>query len=152
MRTPAPIDIDVEVVEEIARSVEIEVRDFPQLVRYVLDREEKLGPWSVAIVLTDDARLRALHRQFMGLDSETDVMTFPYEDTSGGDILISVDRAADQAADYGHGVGDEVRFLLVHGLLHLCGWEDETDEARAAMWHRQTAIIDMYESTQRSVD
>ncbi|MER3437103.1 MAG: rRNA maturation RNase YbeY, partial [Chloroflexota bacterium] len=78
----------------------------------------------MSFALTTDEHLRELHHRFMGIDEETDVMTFPLDEDGehGGDIVISVDRAEEQAAETGHGLSDEIRFLAVHGLLHLCGW------------------------------
>src|SRR5262249_3205892 len=94
----------------------------------------------------DDAHLRRLHRDFMGIDEETDVMTFPHGDDQGGDIVISIERAAEQALAYGYAAGEEVEFLAVHGVLHLCGWNDETPTQRAAMLARQTEIVEAFRS------
>lgn len=118
-----------------------ELRD---LIAWALETEARSGDWSVAVVLTGDMELRALHRQFMGIDSETDVMTFPTavgDDVTGGDIVISVERATEQAPDWGQSAWDEVRFLAVHGALHLCGWRDETTAEREAMLERQRLLI-----------
>ena len=102
----------------------------------------------VTVVLTNDAQLRAQHHRFMGIDSETDVMTFPLGDdggdAQGGDIVVSVERAAAQADDYGLSVAEEVRFLVVHGLLHLCGWNDHEEEERARMWDEQRRLLDAF--------
>ena len=97
-------------------------------------------------MLVDDDELRALHRDFMDIDEPTDVMTFPAgedeEREAGGDIVISVDRAADQGPEHGHTTAHEIRFLIVHGVLHLCGWDDHTDADRAAMLERQRVILE----------
>lgn len=125
---------------------------YPQLVelaRAVLDAETESGSWEIAFVLVDDDHLQELHRQFMGIDEPTDVMTFertaedgePGRPTRGGDVIISVDRAIDQAAAHGNTASEEVRFLAVHGLLHLTGWVDYSDEERAAMLARGETIL-----------
>lgn len=109
------------------------------------------GPWSVAILLTTHERMRSMHREFMGIDSTTDVMTFPAEPepgsrTRGGDIVISLDCAAEQGREYGNGVAEEAAFLAVHGVLHLCGWDDADEDDRARMLARQQEIIDAFAS------
>jgi probable rRNA maturation factor len=82
----------------------------------------------------------------MEIDEETDVMTFPYGDEQGGDVVISVERAAEQAPEYGHGTGEEVDFLAVHGVLHLSGWDDETPAQGAEMFAKQAEIIEAFRS------
>lgn len=116
------------------------------LVRHALTAEKQTGEWDISIALVSDDELRRLHRDFMGLDSVTDIMTFPYGgDALGGDIAISVDRAAEQAPEYGLSAWEEIRFLAVHGVLHLCGWDDGDDEARRRMLTRQAEIVESWE-------
>ena len=87
------------------------------------------GDLSVAIV--SDRRMRALNRQFRGKDMVTDVLSFPSDDRGFlGDIVIAAGVAARQAGDAGHSVQTELRVLSLHGLLHLLGYDHETDEAR----------------------
>jgi probable rRNA maturation factor len=75
-------------------------------------------------------------------------MTFPRDpeddDEPGGDILISVDRAAEQGPEAGLTTETEIAFLAVHGVLHLCDWDDQTAGDRAAMHARQREIIDQF--------
>lgn len=111
------------------------------LARCVLAAEGAAGAWQVAVALVDDDRLRALHRDFMGIDEATDVMTFPLGDAPGGDIAVSVERAAEQGPHHGLTAADEVLFLVAHGLLHLCGWDDPTDRDRVAMLARQGELL-----------
>lgn len=120
--------------------------ELASLVTHALAMEEAGGCWEVSLVLVDDEELRRLHRQFMGIDEPTDVMTFPAGDDeerdAGGDIVISVERAAEQGPEHGHTVAREVAFLVVHGVLHLCGWDDQVDGDRDAMLDRQRTIIE----------
>ncbi len=117
-----------------------------RLIRFALEHERATGKWVVAVALVDDPRLQDLHREFMGIDEPTDVMTFPAGDpgASGGDIAVSVARATEQGPSFGHTPAGETTFLVVHGLLHLCGWDDPTPGERAAMLARQTEIIDLF--------
>ena len=93
------------------------------------------GDLSVAIV--SDRRMRALNRQFRGKDAVTDVLSFPASRTPGvtpflGDIVIASGVAKRQAKDAGHSIQTEVRVLALHGLLHLLGYDHDTDEGRMA--------------------
>jgi probable rRNA maturation factor len=94
----------------------------------------------IGVRLTDDAELRALNRQWRGIDRATDVLSFPYSDEPegrvSGDLVISIDRAVAQARRYKVTVGRELARLVVHGTLHLA-WHDhhrvgERDRMRRA--------------------
>lgn len=74
-------------------------------------------------LITTDAELRRLNAQFLGHDYTTDVLSFP----ESNDIAISYPRAVAQAAEYGHSTLDELRVLMLHGLLHLLGHDHESD-------------------------
>jgi rRNA maturation RNase YbeY len=135
---------EVDVVVEVEGPVPVDLARLTDLLLFALATLGADGHRSIAVVLTDDARLRGLHRDYLGIDEETDVMTFPHGDDPGGDIVISVDRAAEQAPDYGHGTQEEIDFLAVHGVLHLCGWSDETPTQREEMLAMQAKIIDVF--------
>ena len=96
-------------------------------------------PQGVTCLITTDKELRSLNRKFRGKDYPTDVLSFPAED-----IAISFDRAAAQAAERGHAVEDELRILILHGLLHLAGMDHETDSgamARAEVkWRKRLGL------------
>jgi probable rRNA maturation factor len=142
----APLTVEVDLILETDDPSPIEQVELADLVQRALDQSGATGCWSIAVVLTSDRRLRDLHRDFMGIDEETDVMTFPTVDDAtgavrGGDVVISVERAAAQAADQQHDAAEEIRFLVVHGLLHLVGWDDATGETRSRMHARQSEIL-----------
>ncbi|MBZ5606307.1 MAG: rRNA maturation RNase YbeY [Acidobacteriia bacterium] len=96
----------------------------------------------VTCLITDDREMRRLNRQFRRLDYATDVLSFP--NGNGGEIAISLDRAKAQAAEHGHSVFDELRILMLHGVLHLRGMDHETDsgEMRRAetRWRRKLGL------------
>ena len=138
--------VDVVVIRHTVSDETPDDAEIRELIDRALDAEEAVGAWEVSVVLVDDDELRALHRDFMDIDEPTDVMTFPVgedeEREAGGDIVISVDRAADQGPEHGHTTAQEIRFLIVHGVLHLCGWDDHSDADRAAMLERQRVILE----------
>lgn len=94
-------------------------------------------------LLTNDRELRRLNRDFLAKDYPTDVLSFPSPDRAEylGEIAISVERAAEQARDFGHGVDQEIGILMLHGLLHLLGMDHVKDRggmARTeARWRRK---------------
>jgi probable rRNA maturation factor len=91
----------------------------------------------VHVLLADDAVLKRLNRTFRGKNKATDVLSFPAGDAIGsgvaGDLAISLETAARQAAEFGHSLRDEVRVLLLHGVLHLAGFDHETDDGEMAV-------------------
>jgi len=90
----------------------------------------------VDVLLAGDRTLRRLNRDYRGKDKATDVLSFPATDelagVHGGDLAISLDTAKRQAEEHGHTLRDEVRVLLLHGLLHLSGMDHEVDGGEMA--------------------
>jgi probable rRNA maturation factor len=83
---------------------------------------------SATIAFVSDKRIRELNRQFRGVDKATDVLSFPAEEESNlGDVAVSVETATVQARENGLSLDDEIAQLILHGLLHLCGYDHETD-------------------------
>jgi probable rRNA maturation factor len=83
---------------------------------------------SATIAFVSDKRIRELNRQFREVDKATDVLSFPAEEKVNlGDIAVSVDTAAVQAKENGLTLEGEIAQLILHGLLHLCGYDHETD-------------------------
>jgi probable rRNA maturation factor len=95
-------------------------------------REEVARGAGFECLVTDDRELRRLNREFLGKDYPTDVLSFPEDGARLGEIAISAQRAREQAAAYGHTVHDEIRILMLHGVLHLTGMDHETDRGRMA--------------------
>lgn len=98
-----------------------------------------------AIVIGSDQSLRDANRRFRGKRGATDVLSFP-DGESGrlGDILISAAQAAKQAGRFGHNVEDELKILALHGLLHLLGYDHETDDGQMRRaekrWRRKLGL------------
>jgi|SRR5579884_1627590 len=138
--------VETDVVVEVPLPAGVTPAEIERLVPFVLRREGAKGEWAIAVVLTDNAHLQALHREFMGIDTPTDVMSFPVSEEPtgperGGDVVVSVQRAIEQAPEFGTTPAEEVRFLVVHGLLHLLGWLDGTEAERSAMHLRQSELL-----------
>ena len=123
----------------------------------VLVQENFADPAEVSVTFVDDEGIRELNNKFRGMDKPTDVLSFPLFDFEGeteeppideiihnlGDIVISLEKAKEQAEEYGHSYDREMAFLCVHSMLHLLGYDHETgDEDEADMRRRQSEIMD----------
>lgn len=112
---------------------------------------QELGPdqeTDVTLVITEDAQIRELNFQFRGIDSATDVLSFPSDQVdidSGvsylGDIIISYPQAHRQAVEVGHPVETELQLLTVHGMLHLLGFDHATQAEKTEMWALQAMLL-----------
>src|ERR1700678_2573280 len=106
------------------------------LNRFLVRAKEALGlAGDFSVLLTGDEQLRAMNIQFRGVDKPTDVLSFPALPEAanygqGGDLAISLETAAIQAADHGHTLQMEVKVLILHGLLHLAGYDHERDQGQ----------------------
>jgi probable rRNA maturation factor len=94
----------------------------------------------VTVLLTTDAAIRKLNRQFRGKNKATDALSFPVEGPGSegiaGDLAISVTTAMGQAAAQGHSLTTEIKVLILHGLLHLAGYDHEIDDGKMARRER----------------
>ncbi len=100
-------------------------------------RRELAGDREFHCRVTTDAELRRLNREFRGQDSATDVLSFPGEDEYLGDLAISRERADGQAREFGHSPSEEIRILMLHGVLHLLGFDHENDRGEMSNLERQ---------------
>jgi len=116
----------VEVVNR-QRHVKLDTEAWSTFAAKALDAIER-SESSATIAFVSDKRIRELNRQFRGVDKATDVLSFPAEEKLNlGDIAVSVDTAAVQAKENGLSLDGEIAQLILHGLLHLCGYDHEND-------------------------
>ena len=126
----------IEVVNR-QRRVEVDEGRWRSFVERAL-RVVPAGGSGATVAFVSDRRMRELNRRWRGKRGTTDVLSFPaeqseFEKAAGatlGDVVISLDRAARQAAEHGLAFENEVEQLILHGLLHLCGYDHETDEGQ----------------------
>lgn len=107
----------------------------------------------VSVVFCDDAHIHELNRTYRGVDRPTDVLSFALNEgeepdiVNGpaenllGDIIISLDTAARQAEEYGHSLEREMAYLVIHGMLHLLGYDHEKDEDKAEMREEEEYVL-----------
>lgn len=102
----------------------------------------------ISVVIDNDASLQDLNSQFLGIDAPTDVLSFPSDEVDPesnipylGDIIISLPKAKMQAAEAGHTYEAEVQLLIVHGTLHLLGYDHAEADEKQEMWEHQKQIL-----------
>lgn len=121
-------------VVNLQRKIVLDTSSLVDFSESLLSAAEEANGRNASVAFISDRRMKELNSFFRGKDSTTDVLSFPHEpdefDTDKnnlGDIVISADQAARQAADNGLTLEVEIKQLILHGLLHLCGYDHETD-------------------------
>lgn len=128
------------VFRAIPKSLRLAASDKSNLKIFANELSRRAGGGrSFCCLLADDETLRGLNREFRKKDYTTDVLSFPAISPSSelGELAISIERAAEQARQYGHALLDEIRILMVHGVLHLAGMDHETDRGEMARAERK---------------
>lgn len=139
------------------------VRYYKEDCTYNLPRKRLTAAWLREVAATEGyelgdvnyifcsaARLLEMNRQYLGHDYYTDVITFDYSDRKGtrivsGDIFIDVETVADNARQYGASRLQEMRRVVVHGVLHLCGQKDKTPRSNAQMHRKEDKYLKFWE-------
>ncbi len=129
-------------------------RRFLRQVLHQALAQEKVPPAELCLTITSDEHLQELNRTFRQVDAATDVLSFPLLSPQGGpfvappdgllhlgDIVISYPRAQEQAQQYGHSLQREMAYLIVHGLLHLLGYDHQSQEDWERMRWREEGIL-----------
>ncbi len=147
----AEFEAEVEVQVAPAFAAAVMAADLKRVVEKVLRWEER--PGEVTVVVTDEQGIRELNRDFLGRDRVTDVLAFATQEEGGpfvpapeagnylGDVIVCYPRAEQQALEEDHSVQEELALLVVHGVLHLLGYDHATEEEQAAMWALQDEIL-----------
>ncbi|MCH5269827.1 MAG: rRNA maturation RNase YbeY [Lachnospiraceae bacterium] len=155
--------VENETDEEFSFDIQ-EVAD--RVMEAVLEKEGCPYEVQINLVLTDNEGIRACNAQFRKMDKETDVLSFPnveyeypadfshlegesadyFDPESGelilGDIMISVDKVKEQAANYNHSEKREFAFLVAHSMLHLCGYDHMEKEEASVMEKKQEEVLE----------
>lgn len=131
---------------EAAADVDVPPRLWADVVSAATTICEELFPGScVALRAVDDAAIRRLNRDFRGVDAPTDVLTFPDDDASAnaGDIALNWQAAVRQARQHGHSPAAEAVALIAHGMLHLAGYDHDSDAAQRLMDRRTRELCNL---------
>lgn len=142
----------IELMQEGDVASELDLRAIERLAAHALEAEGVARPAELSITFADDALVQRLNREYRDTDEPTDVLSFgqadgeeftvpPGEARHLGDIVISVDTARRQADEHTLALDDEVAHLVVHGVLHLLGYDHELPADEAVMRRREDAIL-----------
>lgn len=141
---------------EVFVTVEEEIKELETVekVLYSAIEKEKLENVSFNLIIVDNDYIHDLNKNYRNIDRETDVITFALEDEDTivmpneervlGDIYISIDRAKEQANEFGHSLLRELSFLAVHGFYHLLGYDHMTPEDEKVMFKKQEEVLEAY--------
>ena len=111
----------------------------------VIDKEEKAIK-EISFNFCNDKELLKVNQEFLSHNNLTDIITFDYSDSSGiiGEILISTERVKDNALDFDQPFDVELRRIMVHGILHLCGYKDKSDDEKILMTKKEDFYLSRY--------
>lgn len=145
MTTPGPLRVEL-IVEDARWEADLpDLRERLERVGAAAAAAEPRLCGDVALLLADDAALQSFNRQFRGKDKPTNVLSFPAENIEEGaflgDIAIAFETTATEARAEGSDFGDHLAHLFTHGLLHLVGYDHETDHDAAVMETLETRIL-----------
>ena len=148
------MEINVLINKEYKRK--IKVIWLKNVIRQIL-KAEKVGVNSeVELVITGDEKVHKLNKQYLDEDRTTDVISFSMNEQTRnqpvfvsvpdgkihlGEIIISYPQASKQAAEHGHSIEEEMLILIIHGVLHLLGYDHDAPERQKIMWSRASAIL-----------
>lgn len=140
-----------EIINELNKEIE-ELKTVEELLNFVI-KKENLENCVFNIIIVDNEYIHKLNKEYRGIDRPTDVISFALEDHIDevnldfrmlGDIYISLDKAIEQANEYGHSFLREICFLTVHGLLHLLGYDHMEKDEEEIMFKKQDEILNEF--------
>lgn len=149
MHSPDIFMMDQQDKVEVSESLLGKVRE---VIEASLEYEGVDAACEVSLVFVDNAQIHEMNRDYRGKDQPTDVLSFPqYDDVTSmeaypeelalGDIVISLERAQEQAEEFGHSLEREICFLTAHSMFHLFGYDHDTDENTKVMREREEAVL-----------
>ena len=124
-------------------SLSVDEARLRRAVKAVLEGES-IDRARISLAVVDDAVIQRLNRQYLDDDDPTDVLSFPLGRKGGkleGEVIVSAETACACAPDYGWPAGDELLLYVIHGALHLAGYEDESPEEQAEMRRRERKYL-----------
>lgn len=155
--------MDITFIDQTEQVSEDKIKDIDDLLQFAADYLELPKDIEMSVTFMDNAAIQIINRDYRDKDAPTDVISFALEEESEdevpvifdeddefniprnlGDIMISTERAAEQAEEYGHSLDRELGFLAVHGFLHINGYDHMTPEDEKEMFTLQKEILDAY--------
>lgn len=140
-----------EIFNETSYELDNEIKDLYKLLEFAL-KGEKLDNVEFNVIFVDSDTIHNINKTYRNVDRVTDVISFALEDNETikldhrllGDIYICIERAKEQAQEYGHSFKRELSFLTIHGLLHLLGYDHMEPEEEKVMFQKQEDILNEF--------
>ncbi|MBT1251334.1 rRNA maturation RNase YbeY [Bacillus licheniformis] len=148
----------LDITDETGRVHEDRLAEIEKLLQFAAAEEGVADGAEVSVTIVNNEEIQKINKEYRGKDYPTDVISFALEEDGEGeveiigadmppvlgDIIISVDKAREQAEEYGHSLMRELGFLTVHGFLHLLGYDHMTEEEEKEMFTKQKEILNRY--------
>lgn len=152
------MSLNIDFLDETNEMTDNVLQTLEELLNLTAVKEEVEAGSELSVTFVTNDRIQEINREYRGKDYPTDVISFALEEMGEGeiavtgsdiprvlgDIIISIKKAEEQAVEYGHSFEREIGFLAVHGLLHLLGYDHETEEDEKVMFELQRVILDEY--------
>ncbi|HNS64143.1 MAG TPA: rRNA maturation RNase YbeY, partial [Anaerolineaceae bacterium] len=134
----------INIAIEVDHVIDIDNSWLEKVASYALNFQSPKPNVDLSIIITDNNLLQELNREYLGIDAPTDVLSFNVDEIDPetgnyylGDIIISYQKANEQAVTAGHEIQSELSLLIIHGVLHLLGMDHDTPESQEPMWKIQ---------------
>ncbi|MCY9323018.1 rRNA maturation RNase YbeY [Bacillus haynesii] len=148
----------LDITDDTGRVPEDRLAEIEKLLQFAAAEEGVADGAEVSVTIVNNEEIQKINKEYRGKDYPTDVISFAFEEDGEGeieiigadmppvlgDIIISVDKAQEQAEEYGHSLMRELGFLTVHGFLHLLGYDHMTEEEEKEMFTKQKEILNRY--------
>ncbi|GKU81304.1 rRNA maturation RNase YbeY [Niallia sp. NCCP-28] len=150
--------MEIDFIDETEKVTENDLNIIYDLLQFAAQKQELNGAVELSVTFVGNDRIQEINKEYRKKDQPTDVISFAMEELGEGevelvgadmprvlgDIIISIDKAEEQAKDYGHSYMRELGFLSVHGFLHLLGYDHLTKEEEEIMFSTQKQILDEF--------
>lgn len=147
--------IDVDIHDETNELSDDQVKLIETIINFVATRENVTEGSEVSVTFVDNKTIQEINKDYRNKDSVTDVISFALNDDESdvfeevipnllGDIIVSYPKTVQQAEEYGHSINRELGFLVVHGFLHLLGYDHMNEEEEKVMFKRQEELLEAY--------
>lgn len=130
------------------------IKDIKNILKLGL-KHMKIKDSYISVVIVDKDKIHEINKTYRNVDKVTDVISFAFEDNGGitpdglrilGEIYLCMDKAKEQAIEYGHSNKREICYLVTHGLLHLLGYDHEKEEDKKKMRTKEEEILELYDA------
>ena len=152
------MNLEIDFIDETEKVKESEIAKIEKLLQFAAGKLNLQGEIELSITFVHNEQIQQINKEYREKDQPTDVISFALEELGEGelelvgeglprmlgDIVISIDKAEEQANDYGHSYMRELGFLSVHGFLHLLGYDHMTEEDEKVMFTLQNDILDEF--------